>query len=56
MVVRVVHLGFDVRVDLVRDDGEPLSAQLTRDEAAALELQDGQIIYVRPTRQTTFIG
>jgi sulfate transport system ATP-binding protein len=56
MVVRIVHLGFDVRVDLVRDDGEPLSAQLTRDEAAALELQDGQIIYVRPTRQTTFIG
>jgi sulfate transport system ATP-binding protein len=54
MVVRVVHLGFDVRVDLVRDDGEPLSAQLTRDEAAALELHDGQIIYVRPTRQTTF--
>jgi sulfate transport system ATP-binding protein len=54
MVVRVVHLGFDVRVDLVRDDGEPLSAQLTRDEAAALELHDGQIIYIRPTRQTTF--
>ncbi len=54
MVTRVVHLGFDVRVDLVRDDGEQLSAQLTRDEAAALELGVGQIVYVRPTRQTTF--
>jgi sulfate/thiosulfate transport system ATP-binding protein len=54
MVVRVVHLGFDVRVDLVRDDGEQLSAQLTRDEVAALELGTGQIVYVRPTRQTTF--
>jgi sulfate transport system ATP-binding protein len=54
MVVRVVHLGFDVRVELVRDDGEALSAQLTRDEAAALELGEGQIVYVRPTRQTTF--
>src|SRR5581483_3880503 len=54
MVVRVVHLGFDVRVELVRDDGGALSAQLTRDEAAALELREGQIVYVRPTRQTTF--
>jgi hypothetical protein len=31
-----------------------MSAQLTRDEAAALELQQGQIVYVRPTRQTSF--
>jgi sulfate transport system ATP-binding protein len=56
MVVRLVHLGFEVRVELVRDDGEPLSAQLTREEAAALELSPGQIVYVRPTRQTTFAG
>jgi sulfate/thiosulfate transport system ATP-binding protein len=54
MVVRLVHLGFDVRVELVRDDGEALSAQLTRDEAQVLELHQGQIVYVRPTRQTRF--
>jgi sulfate transport system ATP-binding protein len=54
MVVRLVHLGFDVRVELLRDDGEAMSAQLTRDEASALELQQGQIVYVRPTRQTSF--
>jgi hypothetical protein len=28
--------------------------QLTRDEAERLELDRGQIVYVRPTRQTTF--
>jgi sulfate transport system ATP-binding protein len=56
MVVRLVQLGFEVRVELVRDDGEPLSAQLTRDEAAALELAPSQIVYVRPIRQTTFAG
>jgi len=56
MVMRLVHLGFEVRAELVRDDGEQLSAQLTRDEAAALELAEGQIVYVRPTRQTTFAG
>jgi sulfate/thiosulfate transport system ATP-binding protein len=54
MVQRLVHLGFEVRVELVRDDGETLSAQLTREQVEALELQHGQIVYVRPTRQTVF--
>jgi sulfate/thiosulfate transport system ATP-binding protein len=46
-VTRVVHLGFEVRVELVlADDGE-LSAQLTRHEAAELELAPGDIVYVR---------
>jgi sulfate transport system ATP-binding protein len=54
MIERIVHLGFEVRVELVREDGAPLSVQLTRDEAERLELDRGQIVYVRPTRQTTF--
>ncbi len=54
MVQRLVHLGFEVRVELVRDDGESMSAQLTREQVEALELQHGQIVYVRPTRQTVF--
>jgi sulfate/thiosulfate transport system ATP-binding protein len=56
MVQRLVHLGFEVRVELVRDDGETLSAQLTREQVEGLELQHGQIVYVRPTRQTVFTG
>jgi hypothetical protein len=47
------HLGFEVRVDLERDDGEQFAVQLTRDEAEQLEL-DGQIVYVRPTRERVF--
>jgi sulfate/thiosulfate transport system ATP-binding protein len=54
MVERLVHLGFEVRVELVRDDGARLSAQVTREEATALELEVGQIVYVRAVRQTTF--
>jgi sulfate transport system ATP-binding protein len=54
MVERLVHLGFEVRAELVRDDGERLSAQLTREQAEALELEQGQIVYVRPIRQTVF--
>jgi sulfate/thiosulfate transport system ATP-binding protein len=53
-VERVVHLGFEVRAELVRDDGEPLSVQLTREQAAELELERGQIVFVRPTHATTF--
>jgi sulfate transport system ATP-binding protein len=54
LVERLVHLGFEVRVELLRDDGTRLSAQVTREEAAALELDAGQIVYVRAVRQTTF--
>ena len=54
MVQRLVHLGFEVRVELVRDDGEVLFAQLTREQVDELELQRGHIVYVRPTRQTVF--
>src|SRR5262245_9238014 len=54
MIVRIVHLGFEVRVELVRDDGEQFSVQLTRDHAEQLELTTGQIVYIKPTRQTTF--
>jgi sulfate transport system ATP-binding protein len=54
MVERLVHLGFEVRVELLRDDGERLSAQLTREQVEALELERGQIVYIRPTRETIF--
>jgi sulfate transport system ATP-binding protein len=54
MVERLVHLGFEVRVELVRGDGEQISVQLSRDEADQLELERGQIVYVRPLRQRVF--
>ena len=54
MVERIVHLGFEVRVELVRDDGDHFSVQLTRDHAELLELTTGQIVYIKPTRQTSF--
>ena len=53
-IERIVRLGFETRVELVRDDGERLSAQLSRDAADELELEPGQIVYVRATRQRTF--
>jgi len=54
MIERIVHLGFEVRVDLIREDGERLQVQVTRDEAEQLELGQGQIVFVRQIRETTF--
>jgi sulfate transport system ATP-binding protein len=53
-VERVVRLGFETRVELVRDDGEELYVQLPRDRSDALELRRGQKVYVRARRETVF--
>ena len=55
-IERIVRLGFETRVELVRDDGERLYAQLTRDEADRLELDRGDIVYVRARKEKTFSG
>jgi sulfate transport system ATP-binding protein len=54
MIERLVHLGFEVRADLVLHDGQRLQAQLSREEAEALELHQGQIVFVRPSRTRQF--
>ena len=46
-IQRVVHLGFEVRVELVLDDGEEAIVQLTRAEAEALGLSAGAVAWVR---------
>jgi sulfate/thiosulfate transport system ATP-binding protein len=45
-VERVVHLGFEVRADLALDDGRAVWVQMTRDEAEALELEQGACVFV----------
>jgi sulfate/thiosulfate transport system ATP-binding protein len=55
-VTRVVHLGFEVRVELALFDGEYLWAQATRDEVERLALDEGAEVHVRPSRLQTFEG
>jgi sulfate/thiosulfate transport system ATP-binding protein len=47
MIERLIHLGFEVRAELVLADGQRALAQLSRDEAELLDLEHGQIVYVR---------
>jgi sulfate transport system ATP-binding protein len=54
MIERIVHLGFEVRVELTLADGSPLIAQLTRAQIEQLELLERQIVYVLPSRAKVF--
>ena len=54
MIERVTYLGFEVRVGLVRADGVRIWAQLPRDEAERLEVDNGQIVYARARRERVF--
>jgi sulfate/thiosulfate transport system ATP-binding protein len=47
LIERIVHLGFEVRVEVVLASGERIWAQTTRDRVEQLELAEGQIVDVR---------
>jgi sulfate transport system ATP-binding protein len=50
MVGRIVHLGFEVRIELVLADGAAIAAQVSRGEAEALDLRTGDVVWVGPDR------
>jgi sulfate transport system ATP-binding protein len=54
LVERVVHLGFEVRVELRLANGEELWAQVTREEAQRLQLAEGARVRVRPKHAKVF--
>ena len=54
MIDRIVHLGFEVRVEFTLNDGTQAWSQLTREEADRLELEQGQIVFVRKDGARTF--
>jgi sulfate transport system ATP-binding protein len=56
LVRRIVALGFEIRVEFVLGDGTEVWAQLTRSELQRLELQEGQIAYLRPVQAKSFNG
>jgi sulfate transport system ATP-binding protein len=53
-IERLVHLGFEVRVDLVLADGQRLLAQVSREDVEKLELHAGQRIHVHAGRVKVF--
>jgi sulfate transport system ATP-binding protein len=53
-VVRLVHLGFEVRVELQDGAGERRVAQVTRDEVERLGLRAGRRVFIAATRSSSF--
>jgi sulfate/thiosulfate transport system ATP-binding protein len=53
-VERVVHLGFEVRVELGLPGDRDLWAQVTREECERLNLEPGALVFVRPRRSKVF--
>jgi sulfate transport system ATP-binding protein len=49
-VLWVVHLGFEVRIELEFQDGTRARAQLTRAQTEELELSAGDVVWVREGR------
>lgn len=56
IVERVVYLGFEVRLELMREDGVHVWAQVPRDEAERLALSRGQVVSVRSRRDHVFVA
>jgi sulfate/thiosulfate transport system ATP-binding protein len=54
IIERITTYGFDARIELAPGDGEPLTVQLTRERLDLLELDEGQIVWVRAARERTF--
>ncbi|ORB66098.1 sulfate/molybdate ABC transporter ATP-binding protein [Mycolicibacterium tusciae] len=57
IIDRIVMLGFEVRVELTSAaDKTPFTAQITRGDAEALGLKEGDTVYVRATRIPSIPG
>lgn len=52
MIDRIIHLGFEVRVELTLGDGEKTWVQTTKGQVQELELTDGEIVWLRPNSPT----
>lgn len=53
-VSRLIHLGWEVQAELTLDDGQVVTAHLTRDRFDQLNLQPQQRVYVKPKEAKAF--
>jgi len=54
LIERIATYGFDARIELQPAEGDTLTVQLTRERLDLLELEEGQIVWVRAARERTF--
>ena len=54
LIERITLYGFDARIELTPAEGDVLTVQLTREGLEELELEHGQIVWVRAARERVF--
>ena len=54
IVKRVVHLGFEVRVEVALPDDHEIWIQLSRDRSEDLDLEPGRSVFIRPEKTKVF--
>ena len=53
-VSRIIHLGWEIQAELTLDDGQVVTAHLTRDRFDQLKLEPQQHVYVKPKDAKSF--
>ena len=53
-VTRVIHLGWEIQAELMLDDGQSVTANLTREQFDELKLEPQQRVYVKPKDAKAF--
>ena len=53
-VSRIIHLGWEIQVELTLDDGQMMTAHLTRDRFDELKLEPQEKVYVKPKDAKSF--
>ncbi|MTJ49978.1 TOBE-like domain-containing protein [Dolichospermum sp. UHCC 0259] len=53
-VSRIIHLGWEIQVELTLDDGQTMTAHLTRERFDELKLEPQEKVYVKPKDAKSF--
>jgi sulfate/thiosulfate transport system ATP-binding protein len=53
-VNRVIHLGWEIQAELILDDGQVLTAHLSRDRYNEIQIQPNQRVYIKPKDTKSF--
>ncbi len=53
-VNRVIHLGWEIQAELILEDGQVVTANLTRERFDELKLEPQQLVYVKPKEAKAF--
>jgi sulfate transport system ATP-binding protein len=53
-VKRIIHLGGEIKVELLLENEHTIFANVSREQFAKMEFKIGQSVFVRPQRATLF--